>query len=34
MRHLAGSPPFARGDTASLSTFDDAYVAKYACHPE
>jgi len=31
MRHLAGSLLFARGDTASLSSFDGAYVTKYAC---
>jgi len=33
MRHLAGSLSFARGDTASLSPFDGAYVTKYFCHP-
>jgi len=31
MRHPAGSLSFARGDTASLSPFDGAYVTKYAC---
>ena len=30
MRRLAGSLSFARGDTASLSPFDGAYVTEYA----